>query len=68
MTRAKKGQQKVSILKKTTGLCPSISYYYYDLFTATDNTGTYIFLIIKDYTLIYMLDKSSVLLLFGLAQ
>ena len=28
MPRAKKGQQKVPILKKTTGLCPSRSYYY----------------------------------------
>ena len=28
MRRAKKGQQKVPILKKTTGLCPSRSYYY----------------------------------------
>ena len=27
MPRAKKGQQNVPILKKTTGLCPSGSYY-----------------------------------------
>ena len=27
MPRAKKGQQKVPILKKTTGHCPSKSYY-----------------------------------------
>ena len=27
MPGAKKGQQKVPILKKTTGLCPSRSYY-----------------------------------------
>ena len=27
MPRAKKGQEKVLILKKTTGLCPSRSYY-----------------------------------------
>ena len=29
MPRANKGQQKVPILKKTTGLCPSRSYYPY---------------------------------------
>ena len=28
MPRAKKGQQKVPTLKKTTRLCPSRSYYY----------------------------------------
>ena len=28
MPRDKKGRQKFSILKKTTGLCPSRSYYY----------------------------------------
>ena len=27
MPRARKGQQKVTVLKKTTGLCPSRSYY-----------------------------------------
>ena len=32
MQRAKKGQQKVKILKKTTVLWPSSSYYYYHYF------------------------------------
>ena len=67
---AKRNKQEAKLCERKPTLNETLynyCYYYYDLFTVTDNTGTYIFMI-QDYKLIYMLDKSSVLLLSGLAQ
>ena len=40
MPRAKKGLQKVPILNKTIGLCPSRSYYSMKYLTIHPNTNT----------------------------